>query len=373
MVVFFTFFIILALSFVGLVIYSSGGSFNTCSADFFAKGSEAGLSLTEIKTLKRAADYLRMEKPLLILGSMDHVDNAINKISHHLEHSGYRDSDAIDILENLFKYRKKVEIKKIERKSIVISSREIDEGQRVKVTLGSNYPPINGVVMTNSPDALVIDFSSDTNLNSNIVINGPVNVYFWKKDDAGYYFETIVIDYSLGKKWKVAHSNKLIRSQKRENIRKDIATIGYILKLENISKRNDNPIGSNGTIVQLKNLSESGIAFYINGKVPKSTPLKIEFDINGKKIVVCGFVKESIYNEVKGISLIRFIFIEPGIAALTVIREFLYNLKNENIINEISKGVENEVELYKNVDIDDTELDTVAEVEYLPEDNEVFI
>lgn len=373
MTLFFTFFILLALALAGLIIYSTGGNLSSGGAEFFAKGSEAGLSPTEIKTLKRAADYLHLEKPLLLLGSLEHVDKAIHVISHHLEESQFRDAEAIDILEDLFKYRKKIELKKIERKNIIISSREVEEGQQVKVTLGSAHPPFRGKVITNNPESLVIDFSNDSNMSSGVFVNGPINVYFWKKNDAGYYFESTVIDSSLGKKWKIHHSNKLIRSQKRNNVRKEINETGYITKLEDISKRNLKPIGNNGTIIQLRNISECGIAFLINGKVSKNSALKVEFTLNGKKVIVCGLVKECIFDENRGISFVRFVFVEPGVFSLTVIKEFLYNLKNENKTTEIPKSVENEVELYKNEDIDDTELDTIDEVEYLPEDNEVFI
>ncbi len=66
MAIFFTIFIILSLGILAVIIYSSGGSISLSSADFLAKGREAGLSPTDVKALKQAADFLDMEKPLLL-------------------------------------------------------------------------------------------------------------------------------------------------------------------------------------------------------------------------------------------------------------------------------------------------------------------
>src|SRR6185369_6040781 len=62
-----------------------------------------------------------------------------------------------------------------------------------------------------------------------------VNVYFWRAEDAGYYFESKVLDDFLNRKFPIlylAHSDTLIRSQKRSSIRveSDLPCVIYHLK-----------------------------------------------------------------------------------------------------------------------------------------------
>lgn len=347
----------------------SGGNISINGADFITRGKEAGLGNKEIKLLKKTADILKMDKPLTLMGSVTNIDNAISQIDKLLKSNNYSDLDLIDHLEELYDYRKKIELERLEKKSIIQSTKELGLNQQVKIMVGNIETPIIGHVTENNPNYLAIDLIKTTSIKPGINWDGPINVYFWKKDDAGYYFESLVGETPTPQQWKIAHSSSLIRSQKREDIRVDVEINAYVYKLDDISKKNSKHEGFVGTFAQLKNISEGGAAFLINGIINKTTPLKIEFILNENTVVVCGVVKDSSYNKINNISYVRMKIVEPDFIMLSYIRSFLYTSSRElfeSDSNKNEKPVENKAEIHNNEDINDAIIEEdIVDVEYL--------
>lgn len=370
----FFFILFISISLIAL-LYVNGGTLSLSGADFFARGKELGLSTKEIRTLKKTSEILKMQRPLTILGSIEQIDKAILDVSRKLEVEGYQDIEYVEILEELYKIKKKSELRKSEIRNSITSSREIDLEQVVKIVIGNKSVPFIGEIVENVSEHIIVDFSKDKNFVSNSGYEGVINVYLWKKNDAGYYFETSILDGTLNKRWKIAHSNSLIRNQKREDIRVDVDIPGYIYKLIDISTRNCKSEGFSGTFVQLKNLSDGGAALLINGKVEKGTALKLEFKLLKKHIVICGILRESQYDSKLNCSLLRLKFIEPELEVLSAIRSFVYNINNEqDLVNKdkMIKAVENQEIINNNDSSEATSSEEIPEVEYLPEDCGVF-
>lgn len=368
----FTFLIIVSIIITLLFIYINGGKISIDGTEFIVKGKEAGLNPKEIKLLKKAADLLCLSKPLTLLGSVNNIDDAIGQINKLLQKSNFKDLEIVDLLEELYDFRKNIELKKIDRRALITSSREIDLDQNIKITVGNLKSPITATIIENDPKYLIINLLHETTVKPGLNWMGPINIYFWKKNDAGYFFETVVSECLGNKKWKIAHSDTLIRSQKRADVRIDIELNGYVYILDDIIKRNSNPMGFTGMFVQIKNISEGGIAFYINGIIKDGVSLKIEFDLNGKIIVFCGLVKESIHNTSNNISFIRMKIIDPVFEMISEIKTFLYIRSrdlNTSINNNVVKDIENKSEINNNIISSD--LEEVSEVEYLTDDNEI--
>lgn len=373
--IFIFFFSIILLLLLGVVLYINGGNLSLSGADFFARGKELGFSNKEIKVFKKAADVLKLDKPITIMGSIEQIDRAILNLSRKLESNGYNDALQLELLEDLYSYKKKIEIRKVDSRYAISSSREIDNGQRVKIIIGNSHGPYQGVVIDNKSEHLVIDFSKDSGLSGKQVYDGIANIYFWKKSDAGYFFEGKIKDGTISKRWKITHSNSLIRNQKRQEIRMNVDIPGCVYRLIDISTRNHKSEGFSGVFVQVKNISEGGAAFLINGKMDKGAPLKLEFKLLDKHIVVCGILKDLDYDRKLNCSLLRVKFIEPDPNMLSIIRSFIYNINNERDLvkdENISKSVENQKTINNNSSSDDTHSEDIPEVEYLPEDCEVI-
>lgn len=383
MVIFLIMFVVLSLSLIVLIYYTNGRA-SIDGVDFIAKGKEAGLNSKDIKLLKKTAALLNIEKPLTLLGSLNHINDAIQEINTRLENGNYQDQELMELLEDLYKYRKRIELEKIERRGFINNSRDIEVNQQVKITIGNLEKPIIGNVKECTGNYLTIDLLHNTVVRPGINWDGPINIYFWKQNDAGYYFESQVIESLSSRSWRVTHSSSLIRSQKRNDVRVDLQTNCFIYKLDDISKSNSKTEGFSGAFGQLKNISEGGAAFLINGKLAKTTPIKIEFKLLDKNVVVCGVVKDSSFNNSNNISYIRLKIVQPDFDMLSTIRSYLYihskniekeNLKEEKVIklegNKVSKSVENIKEINNNVGRDSEEAEEVPEVEYITDGSEV--
>jgi len=378
MAIFLTFFLILSFLIIILFIVGSSQSISLGGVDFIAKGKEAGLTAKEIKMLKKTADILKLEKPLILLGSINNIDDAILKLNSKLQDCDYHDLEIIDLLEDLHNYRRNIELEKLDKRGVISSSREMSVSQEVKITVGSMEIPIVGVVSDITQNFITIDLKNETGVRPGVNWNGPINIYFWRRDDAGYYFESKVIETPGILKWNVSHSSNLIRSQKRSDLRVDYETNCYIYKLEDITKRNYNFQGFTGTFAQLKNISEGGAAFLVNGKVQPGLPLKMEFKLDNKNIVLCGLVKDSSYNQSNNISYVRVKVVDPPFEMLSILRPFLFIKSREiNLINKnkVDNSVENIDEINNNNNhvVDREEIteneaeEEILEVEYLPE------
>lgn len=377
MTVFFIVFWILVIISVALFTYINGGSLSPKGAEFIARGREAGLNPNEIKMLKKTADILEMERPLTLLGSVANIDRAIVKLNSVLEESDFKDYDIIDLLEDLYRYRKRIEMEKIERRTSISTSRDIDVNQQIKITVGNMEIPILGVVTENNPNGINLSLTRETSIKPGLNWDGPVNVFFWRKNDAGYFFESIVTEGGSRTEWKLSHSDNLIRSQKREDLRIDIEQNAYVYRLTDISKKNSRSEGFTGIFAQLKNISEGGAAFLINGKVTAGLALKIEFLLNEKIVVVCGVVKDYSHNSLNNISTVRLRFVEPDFQMLAHIRSYLYTSSREIFEeqdNKNSKNIENKEEINNNNsdEIEETPVEEVTEVEYLSENSSVL-
>lgn len=359
------------------------GNVSLGGANFIARGKEAGLSTKEIKMLKKAADVLEMDRPLTLLGSVSNVDDAILRINEILQKTEYSDIEIIDLLEDLHLYRKNIELEKLEKRGNISNSRELSVNQQVKIVVGNLEIPIIAIISEITSDYLSIDLRNETGIRPGINWDGPINVYFWRKNDAGYFFESTVIETPTSRKWNISHSGNLIRNQKREDLRVDVELNCYVYKLEDITKRNSKPMGFNGTFSQLKNISEGGAAFLINGKVQPGIALKIEFKLEGKVIVLCGLVKDSSHNQANNISFVRMKIIEPTFEMLSVLRPFLF-IKSRELYkrkdNNDIKPVENVEEINNNDDKEDIKIlessedvpEEIMDVEYLSESNSVL-
>ncbi len=372
---FLVFFLIIGA--LAIFVYFAGhGEISINSADFVAKGKEAGLTGPQIKMLKKTSDILKLEKPLTLLGTVDNIDSAVLGLNKLLKESNYQNLEIIDLLEELHKYRKKIELEKIEKRNNITNTSEIPVNQLVKITIGALETPITGVVTSNDFSFLTIELKKETKIRPGINWKEPVNIYFWKKDDAGYFFEGVVDNTPTSRTWNIQHTNNLIRSQKREDLRVNVEINCYLYRLEDISRINSNPEGFTGIFSQIKNISEGGAALLVNGLFPVGSIVKMEFKIKEEIIVLCAIVKFSKLNSANNISYLRLKTIEPGIEMLSILRPFIF-LKSRELYqrksNKNHKAVENKPEINNNDSMEERDSEEEPEeVEYLPEKDGVL-
>jgi c-di-GMP-binding flagellar brake protein YcgR len=293
--------IMIAVSGIIMLILSRSGKEKSASwLQFYAKGKDAGFSFKEIELLRRLAVRSNLEDPLSLFWSQNQLDMCIRSMVRNMHISG-DDSDqgAQDFLSKLYDYRKKIEMEKPKVKSGISDSRQISEGQALRVLVAGSGVYKSQIIKTTN-QYLTISRPSSNKLPGTFAWTGlKISVYFWREDDAGYVFDTEVLDevYSKGlASLKISHAESLFRTQKRKSVRVKLHKSAFLYLLTNeeeVNKFETNP----GLKCFLEDLSDTGCAVTIGGKASGGLRVKIQFALNNTPIVMGGTVRSVEFKE----------------------------------------------------------------------------
>jgi c-di-GMP-binding flagellar brake protein YcgR len=255
---------------------------------FFAKGKEAGFTIKDMEQLRRLVANCKINDPVGIFKSKKQFETVIRSMVNTLRLSGENYDPATQIfLSKLFDYFKKIEMESSENKIRITNSRQISEGQTLRVLV-----PGTGVfkseVVKNFGNYLTISRPVNSKANASIQWHGAkISVYFWREEDAGYVFDTEVIDEVFSKgisSLKVEHNDSLFRTQKRKSMRVKFKKPAFLYLLNDI----DNPHKlekTAGLRCMLEDISDTGCAFKVTGQASVGMRFKLQFLLN--KIPIC--------------------------------------------------------------------------------------
>ncbi len=263
--------------------------------EFFSKGMDAGFSLSEINLLWNASRRAELEKPPAIYGSVEELDKAINQIAGERKFSERKagDPDTL-ILKKLFDYRKKVEMNRPRYKSGLKSTRDIAPGQKLRIR-ADGVGVYSSKVIENEQGYLTISIPIGDPLPPGFSWrNGKINVYFWRKEDAGYFFQTRLIDRFHDRRnlhFRVFHSDNILRSQKRRSVRAPARISARLYPLKSLEEANSLIESTPGLSCLIVDISEDGAALRIGGRGKRNQPFKLQFKIRDEILVVSGVIK----------------------------------------------------------------------------------
>ncbi|HCC38319.1 MAG TPA: pilus assembly protein PilZ [Treponema sp.] len=266
---------------------------------FFAKGKEAGFSLKEIELLRRLAIRCNIEEPTALFWSQNQLDICIRSMVRGMRMSGEGDEQGNqDFLSRLYDFRKKVEMEKPKIKTGISTSRQISEGQTLRV-LVAETGVFRSQVVKNTTSYMTISRPVNPKI-TNMNWNGQkLSVYFWREDDAGYVFDSLVEDEVFSKgisSLKISHNDALFRTQKRKSIRIKMhkAAFLYLIKDgEPPGKLEMNP----GLKCFLEDLSDGGCAVIVGGNAEAGLRVKVQFALDNSPISMSGTVRSVDFNE----------------------------------------------------------------------------
>jgi c-di-GMP-binding flagellar brake protein YcgR len=293
--------LVIIIIFAGLVMLvlalkEKGGS---GWVQFYAKGKDSGFSLRDIELLRRLAVKCNLENPSSLFWSQNQLDICIRSMVHSLQFSGGGGKADQDFLSKLYDYRKKIEMETPRIKNGISNSRQISEGQGLRILLqGSGVFKSQVIKSTNTH--LTIARPSNSKLSGTFSWQGAkVSIYFWREDDAGYVFDSEVDGevYARGHpSIQIVHSESLFRTQKRKSIRIKMHKPAFLYPLiseESINKIETEP----GLKCFMKDLSDTGCAITIGGKAMPNMRVKVQFALNHTPISMSGTVRSVGYDE----------------------------------------------------------------------------
>ncbi|MDR3020857.1 MAG: PilZ domain-containing protein [Treponema sp.] len=275
---------------------------------FFAKGKESGFNIREMEQLRKLVTNCDIKDPVSIFKSQKQFEIVIKAMVHAVRMSGeVNDPPVQEFLSKLFDYCRKIEMEASENKTRITNSRQISEGQILRILV-----PGTGVykseVVKNAGNFLTISRPMNSKLTSTMQWFGlKISVYFWREDDAGYVFDTDVIDEVFSKgisSLKVEHNDSLFRTQKRKSLRIKFQRLAFLYMVNDT----ENPHlreKSAGLRCLLDDISDTGCAFRVNGQAGIGLRLKVQFSLGKVPICIPGTVRAVEYNQELNESLVR--------------------------------------------------------------------
>jgi len=292
--------ITIAGSFLALFLLSITDRNKKGWIQFYAKGKDSGFTFKEIELLQRLAIKSKLEDPTSLFFSNRQLDTCIRDLVKSLRFSGTQNEKANqDFLSKLYDFRQKIEMEKPKVKNGISNSRQISDGQNLRV-LAKGCGVFKSQVVKNTSTYLAILKPISDKLPVNFSWVGlKLSVYFWRDEDAGYVFDTTVDDevYSKGiASLKIAHSDSLFRTQKRKSVRVRKHKAAYLYPVindEELNKIENEP----GVKCFIEDLSDTGCAITIGGRAMTGLRIKAQFYLNNNLICMSGTVRSVDYKE----------------------------------------------------------------------------
>ncbi|MCL2441428.1 MAG: PilZ domain-containing protein [Treponema sp.] len=275
---------------------------------FFAKGKEAGFTIKDMEQLRKLVAAAQIKDPVAIFKSQKQFELIIRSMVNTVRLSGERGDPTVQyFLSKLFDYFKKIEMEVSENKARISNSRQISEGQPLRV-LVAGTGVYKSEVVKNFGNYLTIARPVNSKNSASMQWHGvKISVYFWREDDAGYVFDTEVIDEVFSKgisSLKVEHNESLFRTQKRKSLRVKFCRPAFLYLVDD----NDNPHKlekSAGLMCMLEDISDTGCAFKINGQAAVGLRLKVQFSLDRIPICMPATVRSVEYSQETDTSLVR--------------------------------------------------------------------
>lgn len=317
---------------VFLILRRLGGG-NFPWLKFYVRGRESGFVFREINLLRKIAVENRLKNPLSLFWSIKTLDRSIRGIiikwrSRQKEH----DPGNEKFLSKLYDFRKSVEFNLPKYKLGLKTSRKISPQQKIKISLESGHT-FQSSVVENLRKYLAVAYPQGGRTPPGFSWRGQkVNIYFWRPDDAGYVFQTKVLDDFIDRKYPIlhlAHSDSLIRSQRRRSVRIETNLPARLYPLKTIDNANELIEKGGGLRCRLMDISEDGAACLIGGKAKVGLPVKIQFALSKAPLVMNGTVKGLTFNQKKNQSILHIQALPPSSPIKNRILAYVYNIFNE--------------------------------------------
>ena len=291
-----------------ILLFRSDGEKNRVNwIQFFSKGKEAGFSIRELEQIRRLVTNCNIDDPVSIFTSQKNLETCIRSVVNAVRMSGNSEDPEIqDFLSRLFDYCKQLGMKNSEKKSTITTSRQISEGQLLKVLV-----PDTGVfkseVIKNTGNYITISRPTNQKMTSHMQWEGlRISIYFWREDDAGYVFDTEVTDEVFSKgisSLKVEHNDSLFRTQKRTSLRVKLNKAAFVYLVNDMDPYKMEKVP--GLRCMMEDVSDAGCAFRVTGTAPVGQRLKVQFSIDRVPVCIPGTIRSVDYRQESNISTIH--------------------------------------------------------------------
>jgi c-di-GMP-binding flagellar brake protein YcgR len=326
----YVFIIVLLLLIAGFILLQRSGGVGFPWVEFYVKGKEAGFGFSEINLLRKVAVQTKLKNPTSLFWSERTLDRCIRGVIVRQRSKNLVTSpESVNFLSKLFEFRKRVEFNNPKYTRGISTSRNMVAGQYLKIVLpGAGV--YNAKVVENLRKYLAISYPEGNPLPPGFSWRGQkVKIYFWRQEDAGYFFETAILGDYTDKQYPILHikhSDSLIRAQKRKSIRVGLNQNGFLYRLRSINEANETVQQGGGYRCKIVDISEDGAGIMVGGRAKAGMPVKIQTVLNDQDIVLSGVVKDVTFKEMKNVSILHIEASPPSAAMKNRILSYVYGI-----------------------------------------------
>jgi c-di-GMP-binding flagellar brake protein YcgR len=319
---------------VALLALAMRGAKRYSWAEFYLKTKEGGMSFAEARQLRGAAVLAGLADPTNVLWSPRDMDKAIAALSAGLKRDGRdRGREGVLLLDRVYALRKGLEFEQPRFKYGIRSSRQIGSGQRLRI-LVHGAGVFGATVIDNNARYLVVSYPIGGRLPNDWVWKGKkVSMYFWRREDAGYVFDSYVIDdlrIRAVPVLQISHSEALLRTQKRRSVRARSKIPAYLYLLKRIEGAYEKPERAPGLRAMVQDLSEDGASVAIGGKAKPGLLIKLQFGLEERSVVMSGTVRSVDFDADANRSILHVEAVTPSPRMRNAIRSFVYNIREDD-------------------------------------------
>ncbi len=305
--------VILVLAFVlvigSYIMVQRAGGFSFPWIQFYVRGKESGFSFAEVSLLRRVAIENKLKNPTSLFWSVKTLDRCIRSaILGFRAHHTTEQMRNQEFLDKLFSFRKRVEFDQPKYRLGISTTRGISPGQTFKLTPAGGGVFISKLVENNRRYMALTYPRGKNNTPGFSWREQEIKIYFWRKEDAGYFFETKVVGDYLDRKVPiihVSHSDNIIRAQKRTSVRRDAGVPALLFPLRTINQANETVETAGGYRCKLLDISEDGAAVAIGGRAKAGLPVKIQATLDEETVVLCGVIKSVDFKQRNNVSVLH--------------------------------------------------------------------
>ncbi|MBR3813170.1 MAG: PilZ domain-containing protein [Spirochaetaceae bacterium] len=324
--------------------------------DFYSTGFDSGFSFSQMKLVWKLAKMAEVDEPTILFWSVPAINRAIALVVQMANNVGsINDPHTAELLNKFYAYRSKIELDP-PLKTGLKNTCFIRPGQRFRIVLPSNGIFYSMVLNNDSIITVTYPEPAKPQYRCYDWRSKKITVYFWRKNDAGYIFDTTVhgVGHYHGRPVLfLEQTSNLQRSQKRRSIRCPCSIMADLYLLTDPRTKNIKTIELEpGIKCLIEDLSEDGALIRIGGKGVEGMAVKLQFKLGDKTIVMSGAVRSVEFNQKMNQS--RLHFQASGVDELTrqIVSMYVYS-----VIPEEQKE-----------DFDSISLDEDGEESVLPDD-----
>ncbi|WP_428768929.1 PilZ domain-containing protein [Treponema sp. HNW] len=310
---------------------------------FFIQGMRGGFLFSELRFLWPIALADHPDNPYYFYSSKRALSKSIAALLAEGEKHKTTNTESVQaFLHRLYTYRTKAELDPYNKRGIR-NTRFLTRGQKLSI-LRKGSGMFSSHVM-HSGSRLIVSLPLE---NGELTVSGAqwlgkrISVYFHRQGDAFYVFDTLVAEsllYNGRNALALAHSAALLRSQKRTSVRCKCSVQARLFLGAQKSETRLKPESSPGLKCVLEDISEGGALIRIGGKAKQKMLIKLQFQLEGKTVIMYGISKSFEYDEAYNESYIHFQCLETTPWFKNIILGYVYKtLPDETDSASLSRG-----------------------------------